>query len=172
MSDVAPEGGGAADPVAAPPRAPDRALRVIAAYKFLKAALTLAFAFGTLRLLRPEVAAWVERWATELSLRHDRRLLGQFISMISGLSNRRLHQLAVGVFALALLFVTEGVGLWLGKRWAEFLTVIATTLFVPFEIVQLVRQVTMPRAAALVVNLAVVAFLLYRLRWSAARRST
>ena len=152
------------DGASARPAEPDRALRVIAVYKFLKAALMVALAFGTLRLLRPDVAAWVENWAAELSLRHDRRLLGQFISMISGLSNQRLHQLAIGAFGVTLLFVTEGVGLWMGKRWAEYLTVVATTVFVPFEIVQVVRLLTVTRAVALLVNVAVVAFLVYRLR--------
>jgi uncharacterized membrane protein (DUF2068 family) len=159
-----PPAEGPPDDAAARPAQPDRALRVIAVYKFLKAALMVALAFGTLRLLRPDVAAWVDNWAAQLSLRHDRRLLGQFISMISGLSNRRLHELALGAFGVALLFITEGVGLWMGKRWAEYLTVIATTLFVPFEIVQLVRLPTVTRAAALLVNLAVAAFLVYRLR--------
>jgi uncharacterized membrane protein (DUF2068 family) len=58
----------------------------------------------------------------------------------------------------------------MGKRWAEYLTVIATTLFVPVEIVQLVRLVTATRLAALLINLAVVAFLVYRLRRSESRR--
>ena len=83
---------------------------------------------------------------------------------MSGLSPGRLHALAIGAFSVALLFVVEGVGLWMGKRWAAYLTVIATTLFVPFEIVQLARLVTAARAAALLINLAVVAFLAYRLR--------
>ena len=143
---------------------PDRALRVIAVYKFCKALLMAALALGTLRLLNPSVAAWAERWATALSLRHDRRLLGNFIALVSGLSNRRLHELAVGAFAVMLLFVTEGAGLWMGKRWAQYLTVIATTVFVPFEVVQVARLVTATRVAALLVNLAVVAFLVYRLR--------
>jgi len=164
MSAPAPLGTPGESAASAP--APDRALRFIAAYKFCKAALMVAIGLGTLRLLKPEVAAWADRWAAALALRHDRRLLGQLIALVSGLSPRRLHALAIGAFAVALLFITEGVGLWMGKRWAEYLTVIATTLFVPFEIVQLARLVTVTRSAALLINLAVVAFLIYRLRRS------
>jgi uncharacterized membrane protein (DUF2068 family) len=147
------------------PRA-DRALRVIAVYKFCKVTLLTAIGLGTLRLLDPAVAAWADRWAAALALRHDRRLLGQLIALISGLSPQRLHALAIGAFTIALLFLTEGVGLWMGKRWAEYLTVIATTLFVPFEVAGLVRVITATRVAALLVNLAVVAFLVYLLRRS------
>ena len=149
---------------AAPVRAPDPALRVIAVYKFTKTVLMVALGLGTLRLLNPDVAAWADRWAAALALRHDRRLLGQFFALVSGLSSRRLHELAIGAFTIALLFLTEGVGLWLGKRWASYLTVVATSVFVPFEIVPLARRVTVTRSAALLINLAVVAFLIYRLR--------
>jgi uncharacterized membrane protein (DUF2068 family) len=157
-------------PVAAAGPGPDRALRLIAVYKFCKAALTVAIGLGTMRLLNPAVAAWADRWAAALALRHDRRLLGQLIAVVAGLSPHRLEELALGAFTIALLFITEGVGLWMGKRWAEYLTVIATTLFVPVEIVQLVRLVTATRLAALLINLAVVAFLVYRLRRSESRR--
>lgn len=151
-------------------RAPDRALRVIAVYKFCKTVLMVAIGLGTLRLLNPDVAAWADRWAAALALRHDRRLLSQIFAVVSGLSPRRLHEVAMAAFTIALLFMTEGVGLWLGKRWAEYLTVVATTLFVPFEIVELARRVTPTRFAALLINLAVVAFLIYRLRRSESAR--
>ena len=143
---------------------PDRTLRLIAWYKFCKTALLLAIGLGTLRLVQPEVAAWAERWAGVLALRHDRRLVGHIIALVSGLSPRRLHALAVGAFVFAALFATEGVGLWLGKRWAEYLTVIATALFIPVEIYELARRITVPRLSALLLNLAVVAVLVYYLR--------
>ncbi len=145
------------------PRKPDRALRAIAWYKFVKAALLIAIALGTLRLLRPDVAGVAERWVAALSLRHDRRVVGQLIALALGMSPRRLHAFVIGVLVFAALFTTEGVGLWMGKRWAEYLTVVATTLFVPLEIFELTRAVTVPRVAALVINLAVVAFLVWRL---------
>lgn len=162
----APTPPGAPEEPSGPARAPDGALRVIAVYKFCKTVLMIAIGLGTLRLLNPDVAAWADRWAAALALRHDRRLLGQLFALVSGLSPRRLREVAIGAFLIALLFLTEGVGLWMGKRWAEYLTVIATTLFVPFEVVQLARLVTVARLAALLINLAVVAFLIYRLRRS------
>ncbi len=148
---------------------PDRGLRAVAVYKFCKVALLAAVGMGTLRLLRPEVAAWAERWAAALALRHDRRVVGEVIAAISGMSPHRLRQLAVGAFVFAALFLVEGTGLWMGKRWAEYLTVIATTLFIPLEVLELMRRVTPPRLSALLINLAVVAFLLFRLRRAASR---
>jgi len=58
----------------------------------------------------------------------------------------------------------EGVGLWLSKRWAAYLTVIATALLVPVEVYALARHISVPRVATLIVNLAVVVYLIRHLR--------
>jgi uncharacterized membrane protein (DUF2068 family) len=59
------------------------------------------------------------------------------------------------------LEAAESVGLWRGRRWAEYLTVVATIGFVPYEIWELTRGVSVLKAAALIANLAVVAYLLW-----------
>lgn len=68
----------------------------------------------------------------------------------------------VGGFLIfyGLLQVAEGIGLWLLKRWGEYFAVVATSLFVPLEVYELVEKVTWLRIAALLVNLAAVAYLL------------
>ncbi|MGH3406052.1 MAG: DUF2127 domain-containing protein [Streptosporangiaceae bacterium] len=68
----------------------------------------------------------------------------------------------VGV-AVALYAVMEGVeaaGLWLGRRWAEYLTFVATIVFVPYEVYELTKTVSALKVLALVINLAIVAYLL------------
>src|SRR5689334_1206699 len=52
--------------------------------------------------------------------------------------------------------MVEGVGLWRRRRWAEYLTVVATASFVAFEVYELVQYVTTVRVLALLVNVAVV----------------
>jgi uncharacterized membrane protein (DUF2068 family) len=76
----------------------------------------------------------------------------------------RLEAFGVGAFVYAILFTIEGIGLWMGKRWAEYLTVIATALFVPLEIYEITQRVSAARLLALLLNLAIVAYLIYRLR--------
>ena len=85
---------------------------------------------------------------------------------------RTLHQLRAGTVLLAgigamlygLLELVEGTGLWLDKLWAEYLTVVATSLLVPLEIYELVRKPTLLKAAGISVNVAIVAYLAWRLR--------
>jgi len=71
--------------------------------------------------------------------------------------------LLIGAFCYAALFTTEGIGLWLEKRWAEYLTVIATISFIPFEVWEIVRRVTVLRIALVIANIAIVIDLIWRL---------
>jgi uncharacterized membrane protein (DUF2068 family) len=64
----------------------------------------------------------------------------------------------------ATLFMIEGIGLWHEARWAEYLTIIATSSLLPLEIYELVQKLTLPRAAALVINLVAIAYLAWRIR--------
>jgi uncharacterized membrane protein (DUF2068 family) len=58
----------------------------------------------------------------------------------------------------------EGIGLWHQSRWAEYLTIVATSLLIPLEIYEVTRRVTVPRVTALIVNVGAVIYLIYRLR--------
>ena len=146
-------------PPATGPR--DRVLRLIALFKFCKAVLLVIVGLGALQLLDPEVAARAQRWVAALASSNDRSAVQRVLALVGGLSPRHLEALGVGAFLYALLFTIEGVGLWRGRRWAEYLTVVATLSLVPLE---LLRAVTPARVAALVVNLAVVAYLIGRMR--------
>ena len=141
-------------------------LRLIALFKFFKATLLIAVCLGALQLLNPDVAASAQRWATAFATSSDRRLLQHLLARAAGLSATRLELVALGAFLYAALFTTEGVGLWRRRRWAEYLTVVATASFLPIEIFELAQRLTLTRLTALMLNLLVVAYLMYRLRRS------
>jgi len=75
-------------------------------------------------------------------------------------SPRRLIQLGLVVTAYAALEATEMVGLWFAKRWAEYLTLLATTLLVPFEVYEIILKVSIFKVITLVINVAIVIYLL------------
>ena len=68
--------------------------------------------------------------------------------------------IGVAAAAYALLEGAEAYGLWFQRRWAEYLTCVATTLFVPYEVYELVAKVTVFRVGAFVINLAILLYLL------------
>jgi len=92
------------------------------------------------------------------------RHVGKLLLETANLTPDRIRAVGVGSFVYAALFLTEGTGLLMAKRWAEWFSVIITSSLVPFEIYEIYRHPTMLKVFALLVNLAVVAYLLYRIR--------
>ena len=71
---------------------------------------------------------------------------------------------ALAAIAYGAIELVEGTGLWLDKLWAEFLTVISTSLLLPYELYELVHRPTVWKAGGIVVNIAIVAYLVVMLR--------
>lgn len=144
-------------------RAP-RALRAVAVFKIGKALLLVALEIGAFRLLDPRVMESAEHWVAALGAGAlDRHAVQLVLDKLTGLSDARLQALGIGGFVLAALFAIEGVGLWLGRRWAEFLTVIATACLIPVEVYELTQKASWPRVSTLVLNLTLVAYLGWQL---------
>jgi uncharacterized membrane protein (DUF2068 family) len=141
-----------------------RMLALIAAFKFVKAVLSILVALGAFGLLDRNVAAHAERGGGARASGYDQRRVERVISLIVALRPHRLEVIGAAALVYAALFATEGIGLWRGRRWAEWLTVVITASLVPFELYELVRRVTPIRAGALVANLAIVAYLVVMIR--------
>jgi uncharacterized membrane protein (DUF2068 family) len=71
-----------------------------------------------------------------------------------------LALLTLMLAAYALLEVVEAVGLWLLKRWGEYFAVVATSVFLPLEIHDLTKGITMTRVVTFTINMAAVVYLL------------
>jgi uncharacterized membrane protein (DUF2068 family) len=142
----------------------DRILLLIAAFKFVKAALLVAVGLGALGFLQPEFVARIEHTASTLVWPLGRERVQRFIEHLSRMNHTKIRLLAIGAFLYASLFTVEGVGLWLQKHWAEYLTIISTALLLPIEVYELTHRITAPRISTLVVNIAVVVYLILRYR--------
>jgi uncharacterized membrane protein (DUF2068 family) len=86
------------------------------------------------------------------------------LERLIGIGNEQLITLSGVAFVYAALLFVEGIGLWLQKHWAEYLTVISTTLLVPLEIYEIFERITWIRIGILALNLFVVWYLATRLR--------
>ena len=75
-----------------------------------------------------------------------------------------LDVLMLTSLAYFVLELIEAIGLWHERRWAEYLTVVATSGLLPFEIIALTQRVTVIRIGALVINVAIVVWLVWRKR--------
>ena len=142
----------------------DRILLLIALFRFGKAALLIAAGCAAFELLRPGATQHVAQWVAEMPMETEQRLGQQAIGWILRGGPRRVQLLGVSAFAYAALFIVEGTGLWLQRRWAEYLTIIAGSSLLPFEIYAAVHRTTPLRLAVLVTNIAIVLYLLWRVR--------
>jgi uncharacterized membrane protein (DUF2068 family) len=75
-----------------------------------------------------------------------------------------LREVGIALLAYAVLEGVEAVGLWLGKRWAEYLTFVATTILLPLEIYEIIHGGTVLKVVGFLINLAVVVYLLFKKR--------
>jgi len=139
-------------------------LMLIAVYKFIKAAAFLLVAFGALHFLHRDLAATVAHWVDLLRIDPHNHYLLWFMEKVTKVDETRLRELSVGTFFYSALFFTEGAGLALRKRWAEYLTIISTSSLLPLEIFELVKGPSIAKLVLLGVNLAVVAYLVFELR--------
>jgi len=142
----------------------DRALLAIAVFKFVKGSVLLALACGAMNLLHKDVASHVERWLEQLRIDPDNRYIGTLLSNLQLVHTKELKELSALGAGYAALFLTEGTGLLLRQRWAEWLTIIATSSLMPLEIYELIKEFTPLRLLLLLVNAALVLFLVYRVR--------
>ncbi len=141
-----------------------RGLMLIAVFKLLKGFVLLAVAIGALRLLHKDLAGVVDHWVNAFRVDPHNRYLHWLLAKLPMVDDRKLKELSVGTFIYSAVFLTEGIGLALHKRWAEYFTIITTSSFLPLEVYELIHHATIAKGVALVINIAVVIYLVRELR--------
>jgi uncharacterized membrane protein (DUF2068 family) len=139
-------------------------IRLIAMFKLLKAALLIGVGMGAFHLVHRDLASVLEHWVRMLGLDPGNRYVARALQKSVDLTPDRIKSLGVVSFIYAGLFLTEGIGLWMVKRWAEWFSVIITTSLVPVEVYEIYRHPSVIKCFVLVANIAVVGYLLYRIR--------
>ena len=142
----------------------DKLILLIAAFKLLKGLMLVALGIGALSLIHKDVAAVAERWINLLRVDPDNRFLHRLLLKLSLLDEHKLKEIGAGTFIYASLFLTEGGGLLFRKRWAEYMTIIITTSFIPLEVYEVIEHFSITKIIIILINLAVVLYLIFRLR--------
>jgi uncharacterized membrane protein (DUF2068 family) len=92
-------------------------------------------------------------------LNPDRPFFRHTLDKVGRLRGHQVEVFGAAALGYGALELVEGVGLFLRKRWAEWLTVVATSLLVPLELYELVHKASALKAAGLAVNVAIVLYL-------------
>ena len=139
-------------------------IHFIALEKSIKGTLLIVVAFRLLSLFDQDIHAWAQDFVSRHGIDLANRYVQAGLERLVGIGNTQLVEFSIGALIYAAMLFTEGIGLWLQKRWAEYLTVIATAMFIPFEIYEIYVRFTWVRIAILAVNIFVVWYLSTRLK--------
>jgi uncharacterized membrane protein (DUF2068 family) len=145
-------------------RSSSRTLLLIALFKLSKGVLLVMVGIGALKLLHRDVADTVTHWVNILRVDPDNRFIHAALARVFAVTPKQLKVTSAGPFIYAALLLTEGAGLLLRKRWAEYFTIITTAGLLPLEIYEIYRHVTTPKIVVLAVNAAIVIYLIVHVR--------
>lgn len=140
------------------------ALRLIAVFKLCKAFGLLLVAVAAFGLVRQATLDSIAAWIASLPIQHGHRFLVDAMDYLLQLGPRKFIAIGAAACVYAGLFTVEGFGLWRGKRWAEYLTVIATASLIPLELWEIYHRFNWLKLAAFAVNVAIVWYLIALLR--------
>jgi uncharacterized membrane protein (DUF2068 family) len=148
-------------------------LRVLAVERFIRGVLLVALAYGVYRFngaqdsleqvfreYLPTLKPLADKLGIDLQSTGPVKLIQKALTA----QHSTLELVALGVLAYGALELLEGVGLWLMKRWGEYVAVVGTAVFVPLEVYELVERVTWLRLVAFAFNVFAVAYILWTKR--------
>ena len=145
-------------------------LRLIAIDRGIHAVLFGAIAVGSFLAERrlPLFQAALQRWlvaidqaAGQTGPTPSRSFVDKELRHLLAVRSGQLRVVAITAAVYCVLEATEAIGLWRERRWAEYLTAVATAGFLPFEIIELTKNVSPLKVGTFVVNLAILVYLIW-----------
>jgi uncharacterized membrane protein (DUF2068 family) len=146
-------------------------VRTIAAFEALKGTLVLLVGMGMLRFIHRDLQESAEELVRHFHLSPSSHYPRIFLALTSRITDGWLWAFALGSVAYSALRFAEAYGLWHGRAWAEWLAAISGGIYVPFEVVEVAKKLTVPRLASLLVNLVIVSYVV-ALLWRRRRTKT
>ena len=142
------------------PKRHNQWLILIAMFKLAQAMLFIAIGVGALRLVHKDVGDLVTQLVDHLRFSPESHIVNFILVKATIIDDRMLRRISWLVFTYAAVGLVEGIGLYLEKTWAEYMTLGITASFLPWEIFEVYRKLTAIRATLLVVNVLVFLYLL------------
>lgn len=137
----------------------DFLLQLIIIEKTFLGILSIFLSAGVLSLINQDLQLFAMKIGQILHLDDDNRFLLLVAESVTNTKAATIVVVSMIGFSYSGLNLTEAYGLWRRYRWAEYLTVVATALFIPFEIYAVVEELTFLRVGTLVINILIVIFL-------------
>jgi uncharacterized membrane protein (DUF2068 family) len=134
-------------------------LRLIALYKLVHGSLLIGVSLGIFRLVHANLDELAREFLIKTRLDANNHHIQYLLEHFVNLSPKTIESFGIAALCSSALTLTEGLGLWFGKRWAEYLVILSTSLFLPWEIRHLIHHPTLLKLVIFVFNLLIVAYL-------------
>lgn len=138
-------------------------LTLIALFKLAKGMVLLLVGAAMIRLVDPEIATLLAPLMDALHLHGHSRLVHSLLLKIPVVSSHTLLLMAYASLLYSVLLLVEGCGLWLEASWAGYMTVISSSVFLPVEFYDVMRQVSVLQVVMLLLNVVIVGYLVRQL---------
>lgn len=135
--------------------------RTVAFFEATKGVVVILVGFGLLSLAHKDIQQFAETLVLHTHLNPAAHYPHIFIDMAGQLKSTHLLMVAAGAIIYSLLRFIEAYGLWHGRHWAEWFAVISGAVYVPREIFELYEHVSWLSLGVLLVNSAILGFMLY-----------
>ena len=141
-----------------------RGVRAVASLEALKGVLVVVAGFGLLSLVHHDLQTVAESLVRLSHLNPARHYPQVFIEAAANLNDSRLRLLAALAFLYACARFVEAYGLWRVRAWAEWFAIVSGGIYLPVEVFELLKHATILKGVVLLVNVAIVAYLIFY-RW-------
>jgi uncharacterized membrane protein (DUF2068 family) len=148
----------------------ERWIMAIGIWKLLEATLFIVLGIGALKLLHKDLVDVVTRFVIDLGRDPEGHFVNLLLEKVALIDPHRLKQISLAIFAGATLHLIEGIGLVMRKIWAEYVTLVLTASFLPWELFEILRHVTWLKIVLTVLNFAVVVYLVFHVQMKARQR--
>ena len=139
-------------------------IHLISIEKTVKAVILIIVGMKLLTLVGQDVHAWASDFVTRHGIDVGNRFVHAALQRLVGVTSGQTITFGVVALLYSAVLLVEATGLWLQKRWAEYLTFISTALLLPLELYEMYERFTWVRVAIFVINIFVVWYLATRLR--------
>jgi uncharacterized membrane protein (DUF2068 family) len=138
-----------------------RALRAVAIFELTKGAIVLLVGFGMVSLVHRDAWDVAENVLRILHVSQRHHYAQVFLNLADNVTDAKLWAIAAGAAAYSTVRFVEAYGLWIARAWAEWLALVSGTVYLPFEVYELVRRPSLIHAGVLIVNLGIVLYMLF-----------
>jgi uncharacterized membrane protein (DUF2068 family) len=136
-------------------------LRIVSLFEGAKGAIVLLTGFGLLLLIHKDLHQTAAELIRYFDFNPASKYPRIFLDLADRTSDANLWALASAALIYSVVRFAEAVGLWLDRRWAEWFGLLTGAMYLPLELFELSKGVTLPKIIVIVINAFVVLYLLY-----------